>query len=718
MHPTEALKLHFGFDRFRDGQEEIIRAILEGENALVIMPTGGGKSLCYQLPAMVKPGLTLVVSPLIALMKDQVDALNARGISASFINSSLTPAEQRSRLRDMKEGACKLVYVAPERFRSESFLAALSGLDLSLFAIDEAHCISQWGHDFRPDYSKLGAAWETLGQPQVVALTATATPTVREDILRVLRIPRARAFVAGFARSNLALRVVQVANDAAKRERVRTLIEKQKTGIVYCATRKKVEAVAEDLQAAGIRFVAYHAGMEESTRTAAQEKFLSGKADVAVATNAFGMGIDRADLRFIAHYEIPGSIEAYYQEVGRAGRDGKPSVCELLFLHPDVRVQEFFLEGSNPGKELIRALWQVLRQRAGRDHTVDLSVADLAALLPSCKNDMAVSSGLVILGRAGYLDRFDIPGKSRRGTLLLKPEVPASGLQIDFRAMEEKERIDRERLRLMVDYAYSTDCRQQFILRALGEQNPGRCGICDRCLSRSKRGLRPPSDEEAVILQKLLSGVARMCRRHSGVWKGKFGKMKVLQVLLGKNIKPIRETGLDRLSTFGILAACGESYVRDLMQEAIENGLLKIEKGEYPLITLTEKGGLIMRGDRNYSLAWPNLPSISADLTREATTNSRSEGGKKKSDPVPVPRADLEIFTLLREERTRLAAERGVPAYVIASDALLRDLAAQRPLSPEEALKIRGVGLRKLEETLPPLLDLIRNYHRTKTKNS
>ncbi|MEY3395047.1 MAG: hypothetical protein RL346_1283, partial [Verrucomicrobiota bacterium] len=303
--PGDALKDHFGFSRFLDGQEEVISEIVSGRDGLVVMPTGGGKSLCFQIPALCFPGVTLVISPLIALMKDQVDALVGRGIAATLINSTLSWAEQKERLEGMRRGEYKLVYVAPERFRAESFLGALEKLDISLVAIDEAHCLSQWGHDFRPDYMRLGKALEKIGSPQCVALTATATPVVRQDILEVLKLREPFERVRGFSRPNLSLAITPVDNAAQKDERIRSAITAYKTGIIYCATRKKVDSVAETLESWGVKCVSYHGGMSDQERVEAQEVFISKNVDIAVATNAFGMGIDRGDVRFVIHYEIP-----------------------------------------------------------------------------------------------------------------------------------------------------------------------------------------------------------------------------------------------------------------------------------------------------------------------------------------------------------------------------------------------------------------------------
>ncbi|MFH2009382.1 MAG: RecQ family ATP-dependent DNA helicase [bacterium] len=363
-----ALKRHFGFDTFRLGQEAVIRAVMEGRDCLAVMPTGGGKSLCFQLPALLRPGLTLVISPLIALMKDQVDGLVSSGIAATFINSSLPARERAIRLRGLADRRYQLVYVAPERFRSPRFLEALSTAQVTLFAVDEAHCVSMWGHDFRPDYLQLAQALTRLGNPQVLCLTATATPEVRADIAEQLALgvpPREEPelVVRGFARPGLTLAVTKVGGREDKLRRTRELLGEHTTGIVYCATRKSVEWVTERLARQGVACVGYHAGMDDEVRERTQEQFVSREVDVVVATNAFGMGIDRADVRTIIHWELPGSVEAYYQEAGRAGRDGLPARCELLFNYADVRTQEFFIENADPPEHVDAAAHAVKLER-------------------------------------------------------------------------------------------------------------------------------------------------------------------------------------------------------------------------------------------------------------------------------------------------------------------------------------------------------------------
>src|SRR6185295_8721935 len=402
-----SLRQHFGFDDFREGQREVIAAILEGKDAVVVMPTGSGKSLCYQLPAMMFGGATLVVSPLIALMKDQVDALKARDLPATFINSSLGEREQWSRIEALRRGQFKLVYVAPERFRSSRFVEALKSVSVSLFAVDEAHCISTWGHDFRPDYLKLKTVVQTLNgdgrRAQTLALTATATPYVRSDIIQQLGLSNPETFVSGFDRPNLTIDVVHTEKEREKVARIKRLAKTHEgSGIIYAATRKAVEQVTLQLQTQGLSASAYHAGMSDGLRVKAQEEFMAGRTQMIVATNAFGMGIDKADIRFVAHYQMPGSIEAYYQEIGRAGRDGLPSSCVLLFNYADKNTHDFFIEGSYPTPELARNIYNALVSTGLK--RIELSAAEIAKRA-GARNEMAVQSSLYLLERAGHIAR-------------------------------------------------------------------------------------------------------------------------------------------------------------------------------------------------------------------------------------------------------------------------------------------------------------------------
>jgi ATP-dependent DNA helicase RecQ len=356
----DALERHFGHRSFRPGQEEIVRAVLAGKDVLVVMPTGSGKSLGYQLPALLLPGVTLVVSPLIALMKDQVDELNRKGIRAAALHSLATPAERRAAVAEARRGVLSLLYVAPERFASPSFLRDLGELKLSRFAVDEAHCVSEWGHDFRPDYRRLAEAAGLClradgleGRPPIIAFTATATPEVRDDIVALLGLKEPEVFVAGFDRPNIFFDVRRVSGELEKRALLPELVGGRRA-LVYAATRKSAERAASALSVAGVAAEVYHAGLEDAERARVQNGFAAGRVRVVCATNAFGMGIDRPDVEAVVHFEIPGSLEAYYQEIGRGGRDGRPAQATLLWNYVDVRTREYFIEKDYDEEDLWR----------------------------------------------------------------------------------------------------------------------------------------------------------------------------------------------------------------------------------------------------------------------------------------------------------------------------------------------------------------------------
>lgn len=398
------LQKHFGYPDFRPPQRRAVQSVVSGHDALIVLPTGGGKSLCFQVPALMRDGLTVVISPLISLMKDQVDALERRNLSATFLNSTVSSSEVSTRMARARDGSLKLLYLAPERMDGGRTMQQLVQIGVSLLVVDEAHCISEWGHDFRPSYRRIGHMREGLGTPQTVALTATATPHVRDDIVRQLALREPRIVIGGFDRTNLTYYVsptrTQMDKDKACVQWLRGI---DGPSIVYTPTRKSVERVASMLTRARVNAVAYHAGLDDRLRQRAQNAFMNGQTRVIVATSAFGMGIDKPDVRLVVHHAMPGSLEAYYQEAGRAGRDGHPSTCVLLHSYPDRFTHEFFITSAHPDRALVEQTWRTLRASAATDRLVGLTVDEIVARVPGKTDDRKVGSALRVLAGAGML---------------------------------------------------------------------------------------------------------------------------------------------------------------------------------------------------------------------------------------------------------------------------------------------------------------------------
>ncbi|MBE7940569.1 MULTISPECIES: ATP-dependent DNA helicase RecQ [Ramlibacter] len=463
----------FGLDRLRAGQKAVINRVLAGQPTLATMPTGAGKSLCYQLPALLLPGLTLVVSPLIALMQDQCQDLQAKGVRAVQLNSAIGGEATREAEAAIAQGEARIVMVTPERLAEPAFLALLDGRPVSLLVVDEAHCISQWGHDFRPAFLEIGPAVRALGKPTVLALTATANEDVARDIREQLAIPASGVVHTGTYRPNLDLRVDTVAREADKLERALALVRREPgAGLVYCATIKAAEQVHAALAAADESVGLYHGRLPAGERSAVQDAFMEGRCRVMVATNAFGLGIDKPDIRFVLHYQVPAGLEAYYQEAGRAGRDGEPSLCTLLFLRADRAVQQFFMAGRYPTGEDAQAIYAALAQPSPEGSLWTLPLLQSRLARPRAKVQVAL----------GVLRRHRVVALQGHDVHLLQPGLEPDALDGLMRGYAGKRELDREGLERMVSYALAGQCRWKLLLDHLeGEAPFERCGHCDNC---------------------------------------------------------------------------------------------------------------------------------------------------------------------------------------------------------------------------------------------
>lgn len=564
-----------GYESLRPGQADIIADIFAGHQVVAVMPTGSGKSLCYQLPAVMlhKRGeVALVVSPLIALMKDQVDGLRARGITAAALTSNDSSDERDVVMQQFVRGELALLYVAPERFRSPRFLDALRALrtPLGLLVIDEAHCISEWGHDFRPEYRRLGAIARELAPTRIAAFTATATPEVRTDIAEQLGMARAQVHLYGFDRPNLHLAVEPLAHLSDKVPRMVGLLRTRESGVgvVYASTRKRAEEYRDAIANAGMRVGLYHAGLGDEERARSQETFMNGGVDVIVATNAFGMGVDKSDVRLVIHPDLPRTLEGYYQEAGRAGRDGAAARAIILFARADIRLQQFLIDSSAPDAHVLRTIWKVLRESAV---SVARALGVLQGHLGKAVHEMTIETALRILERHGYI---------RAENDVWLAEKPAAGQFADFDPELYTRRASTEhaKLRRVLDYCGATSCRRQYLLSYFGdkawESPQTACGFCDRCEQVQYHAA--PSDD--AVSRSLLSVIAAL--------GGRFGRKRVIAVARGSD----DDERLVDLPGRGSLRRTKQETLFEAMRWLEGQGYIATSTGEYPTIACTAQG--------------------------------------------------------------------------------------------------------------------------------
>ncbi|MCX6376667.1 MAG: ATP-dependent DNA helicase, partial [Armatimonadetes bacterium] len=579
---------------------EAIRSLLGGRHTLVVMPTGAGKSLIYQLAALENTGTTVVISPLIALMQDQIAGLTRHRIPATFINSSIDGPEQNRRLQGLSAREYRLVYVAPERLRNRPFLDALSKVKVDLLAVDEAHCISQWGHDFRPDYLRIGAARARMGNPITAALTATATPRVQDDIVRLLSIPSAQRIITGFNRPNLFFQVRYASDANGKLHVLKELLTDADGGvIVYVGTRRDAEEVADFARTvAGVDATHYHGGMDADVRTCVQNDFLSGGLPVIVATNAFGMGVDRSDVRIVAHYTVPSTLEAYYQEAGRGGRDEDPAQAVLIYSPQDRALQEYFIQSDATTMDDLRELYRALQSRGQPEAWAtcdDLSIA-------TGFHQVKVRLALAQLETGGSIERLGDDGPRM---LIRIAAWDDAAMRKSADDVESRRKLRLNQLNQMIAYAESNSCRRRILLAHFGDRGSAEAlDCCDNC--------RPAEAAATGDAEGAYSQVALIILDTLSTLPREIGRDKLAGLLKGSQSQRVREFGYHRHANYGKLAQFRLEEVKDLIRQLIAGGYIKPVGGNLPVLRLSPQGASAVKARNAISLRLPSKPQSAA----------------------------------------------------------------------------------------------------------
>ncbi len=745
--PLNILRERFHIPSFRLGQREIIDAILSGEDVLGIMPTGAGKSICYQIPALIFEGVTIVISPLIALMKDQVDALQALKLPATFINSAISQEETRRRIDDVRKGYYKLLYIAPERFYSSAFMKLISLINVSFVAVDEAHCISQWGHDFRPSYLKLKTIISYIGNPPVAAFTATATKEVRDDILKQLERPHAKVFISGFDRPNLKYFAAVLSNEEKNAEMLRILPTVKGSGIVYVSTQRAVANITELLNENGIKASGYHGGMDKTLRHQAQDQWLNNETPVIVATNAFGMGIDKFDVRFVLHYNMPGSLEAYYQEAGRAGRDGKTSYCILFYNYQDRKLQEFFIENNYPPKETLEAVYSFLFDLEREE--IYLTYREIAEA--GGANEMSVASAVKLFEQYGILQRMNRQTltfqvdfildddkaleKVKRADIqkqIIKKLLPFDGEPLPLEKVLNELRLSHEQFSNAIRETehkgiliYTPPFRGRGIKITSKRVPWEKIGIDFKIYEQRMQRQYEKLDLLEMYIEK------RICRRKYllGYFGEKYGKDNCQACDICLNWHPqIKDSSSNPLSnitgnkktilecvdefdgTYGVTTIasllCGVDYQRFSKIGLTRNpffGMLKDTDRKKVIATiyqLIREGRLIKSADE--------YPVLSVNLNFHEAKHAPAARQFKKTIPSSSGTYNQTLFNRLRKLRIKLAGD--LPPYFVCSDAALKDICAFLPESIEELLNINGLGPKRVEKYGRAIVNEIKSF--------